>query len=241
MAAQSLGDFTLARALATECLSLFSGAPFPTANALRALAQIDIVEGRYTDARRHLARALVIGHHSAMPTIEAGVVDTLAGLAAHLGQAEVALRLSAAAEAAWAALREQDFPFNRNLRDRWLTPLRQTLGAEDAGRWWAEGRSLSLNDAIALAEMALPLPTSGLLPPSPSTGERGGPLTPRQQEVAVLVGQGLTNRHIAERLVITERAAAAHVEHILDKLGVGTRAQIAVWASERGLLTTHSN
>jgi non-specific serine/threonine protein kinase len=55
-------------------------------------------------------------------------------------------------------------------------------------------------------------------------------------EVAVLVAQGLTNRQIAERLVVTERAAAAHVEHILNKLGVGSRTQIAVWISERGLL-----
>jgi len=59
--------------------------------------------------------------------------------------------------------------------------------------------------------------------------------------VAELVARGLTNRQIADRLVVTERTAAAHVEHILDKLGVASRAQIAVWASERGLLTTRSN
>jgi DNA-binding NarL/FixJ family response regulator len=63
-----------------------------------------------------------------------------------------------------------------------------------------------------------------------------GALTPRQKEVAILVGQGLTNRQIAERLVVSERAAAAHVENILNKLGVGSRTQIAVWASERKLL-----
>jgi non-specific serine/threonine protein kinase len=239
MAAQSIGDLTQARALATECLRLFHGAPFPTGNALRALGQIDIAEGRYTDARVHLEQALVLGHDGALPTVEAGVVDTLAGLAAHLGQPELALRLSAAADAAWAALGEEDFPFNRALRDRWLTPLKQTLGAQDTDRWWADGQSLSLSDAIALVQMGLPQPTSGAL--SPPAGEPAGLLTPRQQEVAVLVAQGLTNRQIAERLVITERAAAAHVEHILDKLGVGTRAQIAVWASEQGLLTPHSN
>jgi DNA-binding CsgD family transcriptional regulator len=41
--------------------------------------------------------------------------------------------------------------------------------------------------------------------------------------------------------VVTERAAAAHVERILDKLGVGTRAQIAAWAAEQGLLTTRAD
>ena len=50
-------------------------------------------------------------------------------------------------------------------------------------------------------------------------------------EVAVLVAMGLTKCQIAERLRLTERAVAAHVEHSLDKLDVGSRAQIAVWAS----------
>jgi DNA-binding NarL/FixJ family response regulator len=50
-------------------------------------------------------------------------------------------------------------------------------------------------------------------------------LTACQQEVAMLVGPGLTNRQIAERLGVTEHAAS-HVERILDKLGVGSRVQM---------------
>jgi non-specific serine/threonine protein kinase len=91
-------------------------------------------------------------------------------------------------------------------------------------------RDMTLDEAIAYAT---------------STGDSGtveahaaGKLSPRQLEVAVLVAQGLTNRQIGERLVVTEAAAAKHVEHILDKLGAGTRAQIAAWAAERGLVTT---
>ena len=58
----------------------------------------------------------------------------------------------------------------------------------------------------------------------------------REQEVAGLIARGLTNRQIGETLVITEGTAASHVVHILDKLGFGSRAQIAIWAAERGLL-----
>jgi non-specific serine/threonine protein kinase len=54
--------------------------------------------------------------------------------------------------------------------------------------------------------------------------------------VAVLVAQGCTNRQIATRLVIAERTAIRHVEHVLNKLGVHSRAQIAAWATARGLL-----
>ena len=54
------------------------------------------------------------------------------------------------------------------------------------------------------------------------------------------MAQGLTNRQIANRLMITPRAAASHVEHILDKLDAGSRTQIGVWVAERGLLTPRS-
>ena len=60
-----------------------------------------------------------------------------------------------------------------------------------------------------------------------------GPLSPREREVAGLVAQGLGNRAIAERLVISERTAQNHVQHILAKLGFTSRAQIAAWASRR--------
>ena len=64
--------------------------------------------------------------------------------------------------------------------------------------------------------------------------ERGNPLTPREREVAVLVGEGLTNRQIAARLYLSERTAQNHVQHILTKLDLPNRGQIAVWvATER--------
>jgi DNA-binding CsgD family transcriptional regulator len=55
------------------------------------------------------------------------------------------------------------------------------------------------------------------------------PLSSREAEVASLVAEGLTNRQIGERLVISERTAQNHVQHILTKLGFTTRSQIATW------------
>jgi predicted ATPase/DNA-binding CsgD family transcriptional regulator len=54
-------------------------------------------------------------------------------------------------------------------------------------------------------------------------------LTQREREVASLLAEGLTNREIGERLVITERTAEGHVEHLRNKLGYSTREQIAAW------------
>lgn len=56
-------------------------------------------------------------------------------------------------------------------------------------------------------------------------------LTPREREVAGLVAQGLTNREIAARLYLSERTAENHVQHILTKLGLPNRSQIAMWVS----------
>lgn len=55
-------------------------------------------------------------------------------------------------------------------------------------------------------------------------------LSRREAEVAKLVAEGLTNRQIAERLIISERTAQNHVQHILTKLGFTTRSQVAVWS-----------
>ncbi|MFF0543390.1 ATP-binding protein [Nocardia thailandica] len=54
-------------------------------------------------------------------------------------------------------------------------------------------------------------------------------LTPRESEVARLVAAGLSNREIADALVLSERTAQNHVQHILTKLGFAKRGQIAAW------------
>lgn len=56
-------------------------------------------------------------------------------------------------------------------------------------------------------------------------------VTRRQAEVAALVADGLSNREIAERLVLSERTVESHVERIRQRLGFRSRAQLAVWSA----------
>ncbi len=63
------------------------------------------------------------------------------------------------------------------------------------------------------------------------SGEPSTPLTRREQEVAQLVAGGLTSREIAERLYLSERTVQNHVQHVLTKLGLSNRSQIAVWVT----------
>lgn len=91
--------------------------------------------------------------------------------------------------------------------------------------------------ATRLAERTLPLSSAlGMTPWTrrlSAMTEQGDPLTPRESEIATLVAQGLSNREIAEALVISERTAQNHVQHILGKLGYANRAQIAAWATRQ--------
>jgi class 3 adenylate cyclase/CheY-like chemotaxis protein/DNA-binding CsgD family transcriptional regulator len=89
-------------------------------------------------------------------------------------------------------------------------------------------------DVAGLRAALTPTPLGG--DPAASDGEgRAGPLSAREREVATLIARGCTNREIAEALVIAESTAVRHVANILNKLALKSRAQVAVWAVERGL------
>lgn len=60
-----------------------------------------------------------------------------------------------------------------------------------------------------------------------------GELTQRERQVANLVARGCSNRQIALELVVSERTVDTHVSHILHKLELTSRAQIAAWVVER--------
>jgi DNA-binding CsgD family transcriptional regulator len=55
------------------------------------------------------------------------------------------------------------------------------------------------------------------------------PLTAREFEVARLIAEGMTNAEIAAQLFVSPKTVSAHVEHILAKLGVARRAEVAAW------------
>lgn len=96
----------------------------------------------------------------------------------------------------------------------------QKQAAEDA-------RQLRLSED-GLRHVSLAASTIGR-PPDSAEVER---LTARQRDVAVCIAEGLSNEAIADRLGVTAGTAANYVKHILERLGLRSRAQIAVWAVE---------
>jgi DNA-binding CsgD family transcriptional regulator len=79
------------------------------------------------------------------------------------------------------------------------------------------------------------LPHQEPLSPRRAAKRAFGGLTEREREVATLIAKGKASREIAEILVVNTRTIEKHIENILSKLGFTSRAQIAVWASEKGL------
>lgn len=117
------------------------------------------------------------------------------------------------------------FPNLLDYHDECERHTREVLGtrAYEAAR--REGTRLSFDAAVGLALREQP--------PAPTPGDRlSATLTKREHQVADLIAEGLTNKAIAARLVISPRTAQGHVEHILTKLGFTSRAQIAAWAAE---------
>jgi DNA-binding CsgD family transcriptional regulator len=96
-------------------------------------------------------------------------------------------------------------------------PTARTLAADAA----AEFRRLDLPGPLAAADAVL----VGI----DAAGRAANPLSGRESEVASLIALALSNRQIAERLVLSERTVESHVRNILAKLGFGTRTEIATW------------
>jgi non-specific serine/threonine protein kinase len=121
-----------------------------------------------------------------------------------------------------AAMDEVDQPAHEGH----LAALRASLGADDFSAEWAAGAAMPLVQAV---DEALTEPTG-----SPAKESLGG-LTVRERQVAALIAQGLSNRKIAETMVVSVKTIETYVTRILSKLDFDSRVQIATWAVENGL------
>jgi DNA-binding CsgD family transcriptional regulator/tetratricopeptide (TPR) repeat protein len=151
-----------------------------------------------------------------------GVLDALEALAATRaaqGRYPVAARLLGAADSARRALGSLPPSESRIERDESMAAGIAHMGSEAWRQAWDEGAPRSVDEAAAYARRGRG---------HRSRAAKGwASLTNTERVVARLVAQGLTNQEIASRLLVSVRTVESHVSHVLAKLGLSSRRQVA--------------
>jgi DNA-binding CsgD family transcriptional regulator len=194
--------------------------------ALREQARLLRLRSDLHQAARVAMRTIDLQVHLGDSRGLVDALEVLASIRAGQGRGRTACRLFAAAETARRdggfvrpPVRMADYEVDVGL-------ARRGLGA---GQWdavWAGAKALSISGAAALAVKG--------------QGRRDSPITgwdaitPTEREVVALVAQGLTNREAATRLVISPRTVETHVAHVLAKVGLSSRRELARAASAMG-------
>jgi DNA-binding CsgD family transcriptional regulator len=166
-------------------------------------------------------------------------LEGLAWLAAADGDFPRTARLLGAADRMWRAVASVPrFGMTRLDAERAQVErrARDAIGDRQYEREYAAGAAFSTDEAVRYAldsaetaESAAARRGESARQP-PTIASPWEQLTARERQVAALVAQGLTNREIAARLVVSKRTVDAHVEHILAKLGFSSRVQVAALA-----------
>jgi len=157
-------------------------------------------------------------------------VEVLAWIAASRHQYERAAVLLGAAAGLWQSVGttlDSHQPIAGHHRDC-EQQTRQALGETAFQAAYHCGLDLPAEDVLACA---LQQPGKPQKKPLAQAVSEAAPLTRRELQVARLIAGGRSNREIAAELVISQRTAENHVEHILTKLGFTSRAQVAAWAA----------
>lgn len=161
------------------------------------------------------------------------IIELLAWIHAGQEKFERAAVLFGAAETLWGSVGMQLYgsPHWLAQRTRFQRSARDGLGEALYRSAFQRGQDMSRDQAIRLALNE---------PHDSTTQQRHQPvLSRRESEVASLVAEGLSNREIAQKLVISHRTVEGHVERILKKLGLARREQVASWMAQQHAAAGH--
>ncbi|MBV9895467.1 MAG: hypothetical protein JO020_14990 [Chloroflexi bacterium] len=191
--------------------------------SLCALGQIELNAGAVGAALPSFSRAFDLSEQNGFRSRQLVAMEGIA-CATAASQPESALRLAEACESLRRTTGATMWPRQHHRLLMWLGRGLQQPPTAIAPREYGASRGWTWSAAAALVHDIL----------NGRTGDASGGsdvLTPREREVAGLLTRGLSNQQIASRLAISVGTVRAHVEHILFKLGLHSRAQVALWAS----------
>lgn len=186
--------------------------------ALIARAYVALAQCEPEQAAGDAHDALAIAAHTRAFLRVSDAVECVAQLAACDGNYQDAVRLFGAGAAIRADKGNTRFPMYQAGHDGAIESLRNALDQSAFDTAWTQGAALSIEEAIAYAQRG--------------RGKRKRPingwesLTPAETDVVRLVRDGLANKDIGARLLISRRTVQTHLTHIYTKLGLTSRVQL---------------
>ena len=213
--------------------AIAAGESYETAELLVRAGWLAATRDDFDDATTMLRQALSLTANLENPTGVTAVEELLALVAARARddvRAATLLGITRPDDGERGAF-ESSFPYDAEALSTAEQSARSGLSEQEFETAFSAGRAMSAQQGIAYALGAELRSRSGQRPGRRPADLRSV-LSPRESQVAALVGQGLTDRQIAERLVISRRTAEGHVQNSLLKLGFSSRSQLAVWTSD---------
>lgn len=212
--------------------------------ALDNLGWAAILQDDHERARTSYQESLVVSNELGDKMIASESLEGLACISAARREALRAARLFGAAEALQETLREavayQHSPEEEAWREPYRATARSLLGEDSWEEAVAQGRAMSMEEAIEYALSAeehsatTPSSPTSHSPPS-SAPEHPAGLTSREIEVLGLVTAGMTSAQIAKELFLSPRTVETHITSIYHKIGVSSRSAATRFALEHGL------
>jgi predicted ATPase/DNA-binding CsgD family transcriptional regulator len=229
-----------------------TGEQYVIAVALIGLGRVALQQRDYPHARSFLLEALdtklrvheydpeMVASLECMAAVEVGEASTNS----KPQRFERAALLLGAAESRREEVGAPIPPIARTHYTQLVQTIQSRLAPPVFRQAWSKGRALSLEEAAALAYQPLlsgRLPTTMAGPnPAPVTTRGQGDdvleLTERELDVLRLLAQGMTNKEIGERLVLSHRTVQSHLYRVFSKLDVTTRSAATRYALERGIV-----
>jgi DNA-binding CsgD family transcriptional regulator len=243
----ALGEEAMASALLEEALSLVRRRANmeELARVLCGLGQLAARQGNLAQARALYEEGIErMQGKLLIPRIKWVVASCLEGLGAiALAQGQVAWTVQLFATAATVRATSGYYsPLSIELpsRDRTLAEARKKLGEKAFAVAWAMGQAMTPQQVLT-AEAQTPLrkevyPMPAARPQPGATPVIPGELTAREREVLRFLAMGLSNKQIAELLVLSPFTVNRHAQSIYGKLGVNTRSAATRFAVEHNLL-----
>jgi DNA-binding CsgD family transcriptional regulator len=230
-----LGDLDKAEALAREALALAraAGHAWTEALALGVLTHIAVDRAEYVTARQLCKETLAVSQTLGDQRGIAGVLGSLAGLLLAANRPRQATRLLAAARALANSIGLVHVAHTVSYA-RTLEAAQRRLGEQAFSAAWEPGLALATADAFVEAFAEAARITRG----PAAAGKTDAELTPREEQVLRLLAAGYTHKEIGDELFVSHRTIDAHVAHIFAKLGIHSRAEVAVAAVRLGYAPT---